>query len=449
MPRFRPAVRQEWLFHLLLATLALLLAWLSLRYTSHWDWTENRRNSLARESQALVQRLEAPLALISFTPDNPQLRRRILHLLERFRRARPGLIQIEFVDPELQPDQAREAGVELAGELVLEYQDRRERLQTLSEGHISNALQRLLGRPEQWIGALRGHGERDFKGQANHDLGHFGGALEQRGYRIQPLDLAKTGGIPENLDLLVIAGPQNRLLDGEAVQLREYVLHGGKLLWLLDPDSLFGLEILARELGIIPLPGRIVDANVRGLGIDDPTVALVAGYPEHPATRGLQQLSLFPKAMALQTLPGSPWEATPLLSTQARSWNETGPVEGQIRRDESLGERAGPLVLGYALQRPLATPLGARGQRVLVIGDGDFLANAFLDNAGNRELGLRLVRWLLEEDALLQLPPREFRDRDLQITRSLALVLGVGGLVLLPMGFLLTGWFIHRRRNRD
>jgi len=442
---------QEILFYLLLLSAAALLGWLSLRYTWHWDWTQGRRNSLAQESVALLQRLEAPLQLTSYAPDNPQLRGRILQLLERYRRARPEQVQIRFVDPELHPDQAREAGVELAGELILEYLGRRERLQTLSEGHISNALQRLLGRPERWIGTLGGHGERSLTGKSNHDLGEFGSALEQRGYRIQPLNLAETLAIPHNLGLLVLAGPKVELLPCEVRQIQDYLNSGGNLLWLFDPDGLFGLEPLATELGIAPLPGRIVDANVRQLGVDDPTVALVSQYPDHPATDGFELMSLYPQAAALERKIGqnNSWQATPLLSTLDRSWNETGPIQGQVRRDEEQGEQAGPLAVGIALERSYAAPTGARGQRVLVVGDGDFLANAYLDNVGNRELGLRLVRWLLEEDQLLEIPPREVQDRELIITQDLALALGAGSLVVAPLGFLAMGLLIRRRRNRE
>jgi ABC-type uncharacterized transport system involved in gliding motility auxiliary subunit len=238
------------------------------------------------------------------------------------------------------------------------------------------------------------------------------------------------------------------LLPGEVQRLRAYLEGGGNLLWLLEPDGLHGLASLAKDLGIALLPGRIVDANVRELGMDDPTVALVSRYPEHPATEGFELISLFPQAAALERITNDPWETTPLLATLPNSWNETGPVQGHVQRDPDRGEQVGPLALGIALSRQLATPEGAREQRVLVIGDGDFLANAFLANAGNRELGLRLVRWLLEEDRLLRIPPRESPDRELQITRSLALMLGFGSLVVAPALFLFTGLAIRWWRNR-
>jgi len=322
-------------------------------------------------------------------------------------------------------------------------------LQTLSEGHIANALQRLIGRPERWIGALTGHGERALDGKANHDLGRFGSALEERGYRIQPLDLANNPTLPDNLGLLVLAAPQVSLLPGEVQSIVGYLDRGGRLLWLTDPDAPPGLDALAAALGIDRLPGRIVDANVAQLGIDDPTVALVSTYPTHPALAGFETMTLFPRAQALDIRESTPWRGTALLATLPRSWNETGPVKGEVRRDPELGEKAGPLPLGLALERDIAEPTGAREQRAVVIGDGDFLANAFLDNVGNRELGLRLVRWLLEEDTLPDIGGAAVPDKDLPITRNLALILGGGSLVATPLLFLLAGLLIRRRRNRD
>ncbi len=55
----------------------------------------------------------------------------------------------------------------------------------------------------------------------------------------------------------------------------------------------------------------------------------------------------------------------------------------------------------------LTQPFGDddRVQRVLLVGDGDFLSNAQIGTYGNGAIGLRLTRWLSNEEALLELPP--------------------------------------------
>ncbi|MGD8309889.1 MAG: ABC transporter, partial [Chromatiales bacterium] len=88
-------------------------------------------------------------------------------------------------------------------------------------------------------------------------------------------------------------------------------------------------------------------------------------------------------------------------------------------------------------------------QRALVLGDGDFLSNAFLGNVGNLDLGLNLVRWVAGEDQLLDIPAKTARDLDLQLSRIALAVIGFGFLLVLPLGFAAAGatvWWRRRRR---
>ena len=132
-----------------------------------------------------------------------------------------------------------------------------------------------------------------------------------------------------------------------------------------------------------------MDANVRDLGIDIPTVAMVADYPVHLMTAGLSAAALFPGAQALAPVVAEGWKPVLHLATRNGSWNETGPVQGEVTRDPAQGEEAGPLTIALALNRP--SPRGPGEQRVVVVGDGDFLSNAHLSHGGNLDLGLRLV----------------------------------------------------------
>ena len=431
------------LFHLLLALVIGLAGWLSLRYVVVWDWSDQGRNSLGKPSRQLLERLDAPLKITSFAPDNPQLRGQIREIVARYQRYRPD-IRLEFVDPARHPALTRELGIRVAGELHLEYRKRSENLQQLDEQHLSNAIQRLIRQGENRISFIEGHGERRPSGQANHDLGGFGAELERKGYRLQPLDLTVTPDIPENTGLLVIASPQADYLPGEVERILGYVRNGGNLLWLLEPDGVHGLEPLARLLGLKPLPGTLVDANAAGLGLDDPAMAVVPRYPDHPATARFDLITLFPHSAGLSADPVDGWETTPLLQTLARSWNETGQLRGKLERNPEQGEREGPLTIGLAL-----TAEGTeRQQRLLVIGDGDFLSNTYLGNGGNLDLGLNLIRWLTWDDDLIDIPARTDQDQNLNLSPLAGTLIGLGFLLALPFALGLTGGVIWWRRRR-
>jgi hypothetical protein len=432
------------LFHLLMLTLVVVLAWLSGRYALQWDWTRHGNNSLSPTSIGILERTPGPLSVTAYTPTDSTLRDRIRRFIERYQQIKPE-ITLQFIDPLRNPDSARRQGISLSGELLLRYGEREERLLQLNEERFSSAILRLSRGDERWIANLGGHGERDLLGKANYDLGDFGLTLSQKGYQVVGLDLASSPTLPENTTLLVIASPERPLLEGETERLQAYLERGGNLLLLSDPERLPAASLAKRLTGIGHLPGTIVDANVKQLGIDNPAVALVSSYPDHPVTRGFKLLSLFPEAAALSPPSGDgTWQIIPLLQTQTRSWNETGPLSGEIVRDPAVGEVAGPLTIGYVLWRKLEQG----EQRLAVIGDGDFLANSYLANAGNLDLGLALVRWLSGDDQMIGIPTTKADDRELHLSKPAIALIGLGSLILAPLVLLSIGLLLAWRRSR-
>ena len=91
---------------------------------------------------------------------------------------------------------------------------------------------------------------------------------------------------------------------------------------------------------------------------------------------------------------------------------ETGSLQGPIQFDKGKDIR-GPLDLAVALTRAQ----DKHEQRVIVFGDGDFLANSFIANAGNLDLGMSLVNWLSQDDAYVNIPVKIARDRTLNPLR--------------------------------
>jgi hypothetical protein len=432
------------LFYILLTAAVLLAGWLGARHDVSWDWTRSARNTLSAESLEVIAGLDAPLRVTVFLDHAHPLAKGIEPLLARYRGGGAPL-EVRFLDPQRFPEQARAAGVSLLGQMLVEYRNRRETVAEASEAALTAAIARLARERRPWILFLEGHGERAMEGDAVSDLGRLGRLLRERGYRLRTLDLTRQERVPDNADLLVVSAPAIELFPGEAQRLTDHLAAGGNLLWLMEPGPLRGLEPLADALGITPLPGRIVDANVRRLDIDDPTVAMVERYPTHPLTRGLGEPALFPGTLAFLPVAHADWALETPLETLADSWNETGPVRGEISRDEARGEQPGPLPLALTLSRERGD--GAV-QRVLVMGDGDFLSNAHLGSGANRALGLRLVQWLTAPPGMDDIVPPQLADRELRLDRNAVIVLGGGSLIGLPLLFLIAGLLVRRRRTR-
>jgi ABC-type uncharacterized transport system involved in gliding motility auxiliary subunit len=441
---------QNILFLILFLGVVGVLAWLSTRYAFESDWTASGRNSLSAASSELLARLDKPVTITSYATEDESVRQAVDQIISRYQRYKPD-ISLRFVNPDLEPNTVRELGISVNGELVIEYQGRKENLRTLSEQGITNTLQRLVRGGERWLVFLEGHGERKPQGIANHDLGQWAQQLNAKGFKTQAHNLAENPQLPENTQVLVIAGPQVKLLPGEVELINQYVASGGNLLWLSDPEQQVGLETLAETLGIGFEPGLIVDPTTRVLGVSDPRFALVTDYPDHGITRNFDTLTLFPQTVGLTLAPLEGWQATPFLRTQTRSWSETGEISGSIRFDIGA-DIAGPLTIGIALtrQQPSDTEDDPdTQQRVVVLGDGDFLSNAYLGNGGNLALGMNMANWLAHDDSFIDIPVKTATDRNLQLSTLSQGVIGIGFLFVLPLMLASTGFVIWwRRRNR-
>jgi len=431
---------QNIIFVVLFLVFMAMIAWFSERYNISSDWTNNSRNTLSDASIKLLDKIEGPISITSFVSSSEQIEK----FVQRYKNHKDD-ISLNFIDPDIEPQLARENGVRVKGELVLRYGERRENLQTLTEQSMTNALQRLARNAKRFIVFLEGHGERSPRGQANHDLSDWTAQLESRGINTQTINLGVNQQIPTNASALVIASPQVDLLPGEVSIIGNYLDKGGNLLWLSDPGKTHGLGILAEQLGIEFHPGMVVDPTTQRLGLNDPRITIIAEYGTQAVTNNFSNLTLFPQATAIELIEGSDWLADAFLITAPDSWSETGALEGELALD--AGEDIpGPLNIGVILTRNITTE-PALEQRVIVVGDGDFISNQYLGNAGNQDLGLNLANWLSRDDAFINIPTKTSTDLSLEFSASTAGIIGLF-FILLPILLLVTGFIIWQRRRR-
>ncbi len=435
----RMNTRTRWLlrFNAVLFTAGVLVAlaalgWLSQRFVLSWDWTGQQQTALSDESVQLLERLEGTPRITAFVTPDGELATQVERLVLRYRAHAPDL-ELERVDPHREPERLREAGISHEGELLVQLGDQREHVPAPTEAYVSRALDRLMQASPRSLAWVNDHGQRDLQGQANHDLGQLGAGLEDQGYGLQGLSLVRHPVIPDDTTLLVLSGPQVDLLDGEQQLIQRYLEGGGNLLWLLEPEDMARLPELAETLGVSVTGHPVQDPRTEALlGVDDPGLSLVDDHPDHPVMADIQGPVLLPWAAALEVEPPADWEIRPLL-------------QGADHHELPDRDATTPFLLGATLERPLDDD---RRQRVAVIGDGDFLSNQFIGNAGNRKLGLALVGWLTDPgDAEIDYAAPS-PDQRLDMGPVAVGVVGFGFLLGLPLLLALLGglaWWRGRR----
>jgi len=436
---------QNAMFVVLLAALVALLAYFAHEYRIEHDLTQNARNTLSQQTRELLAKLSGPIHVTVFATSQDargNLRRLAREFLAPYQRAKPDL-GVTFVDPREDPQQVRAAGVRVDGEMIVEYNRKSEHLTDYSEQTFANTLLRLARSSERLVMVLSGHGERRIDGIANFDLGEFGKQLTAKGFRTAGLNLALAQEVPANAALLIIASPQIDLQPSEVDKIRQYLQKGGNLLWLIDPEPLHGLQPVAEMLGLVLGPGVVVDPAAQQLNAS-PAMAIAASYdPRHPITANFNLNSVFPFARAVDASEGGDWRVTRLIEVAPHGWVETGRLDNKITFDKNR-DVPGPVNIAVALERTVDD----RAQRVVVVGNGNFLANTFLGNGGNIDLGVNIVNWLASDENLITLQPRPAVDSELGFGVTARYLLLYGFLIFLPLAFAGAGVAIWWRRRK-
>lgn len=444
-PRFRLQVLvQNSLFVVLLVAIVASILYLTRDDKTQWDLTQSKRNTLSQASIDVLNEIPGPVTITAYATTRDEegsLRQIIQDFITPYQRAKKD-VSLTFVNPREDPKRAKEAGVRVDGELVVEVNSRRENLATLTEQELTNLLVRLMRSSEHLIVTLDGHGEGGLSKPANFDLGDMGAQLEAQGFRTGLVNFAVAQDIPDNASVLVIASPRVDLLPGEVNRIKRYLEKGGNLLWLIDFESLRGMDAIAEFLGLDLIDGVVIDPAAGSQRLP-PTISLASAYAEHIVTDRLISNTVFPFARRIAAYEDTSFHFTPLVDAAAGGWLETsGLMNARFDRDSDI---RGPITVSGALERSVGDDV----QRVVVIGSGRTLTNEYIGMLGNMDFGINIMNWLAGDDSLIIIQPKSRFDLTLELSRVALATIGFGFLIFLPIGFLLAGGMIWWRRRKS
>jgi ABC-type uncharacterized transport system involved in gliding motility auxiliary subunit len=448
-----------------LAVVAILggINFLAVRMPGQIDLTEVQQFSLAPQTKQVLKTLKQPVKLMLFTTEPKQSQNQ--GLLEQYQRQNPDRFSFEIIDPRAQPGLAQKYNIRTSGEVVLETEGRTRTVEGgLSEPNLTPALSALVGNRKVNAYVIQGHGEAPLSGgEGNLDAAVT--ELKKRDFNVNVLNLLEQKQIPEDANILIIAGPKRPFLPAEVKLVQDYLAKGKPLFLMLDPGPdptklAMGLDPILKDWGI-QLDGRIVvDASGSGqlLGLG-PAYPLVLQYGSHPITKDFgQSPSYFPLAQTITVKPPSPdVQVTELVQSGTESWAEGDPQQENLNFNAARDQR-GPLTLGVALSRPFKANVAKDAKadakakptaeaKLVVMGDSDF-ATVANPQVLNSDLFLNAATWLAGgPDDSLSIRPKEAKDRRLEMTptnwRILSLV-GLGALPILAFGSATYLWWKRR-----
>jgi ABC-type uncharacterized transport system involved in gliding motility auxiliary subunit len=378
-------------------------------------------------------------------------RKGMIDFIARYQREKKN-VNLKFINPSIEPKLAQDAGVKEDGEVVVEYNKRSEHIiPPIAEQEMTNLLVRLSRTNQQAVMYLDGHGERNLLGVKNHDIGEFGKQLEKKGFKFANPDLTVAQAVPSNGAMLVIASPQVNVSDVEAKKIKAYLERGGNLLWLVDDNNLRGLESVAEYLGMTVSPGIALDMASAQYGADA-RVSFASLYGEHAITKNFMLRTLFPEAHQVTAIgtDENGWKVSNLVEVAPNGWLMAGKLAKDAKPEfNEKTDKRGPINIGVALERIY----GKKGQRVVVMGNANFLSNTFITNGGNLDLGVNIVNWLAGDDQLITIQPMPLKDINVTIPdsdsgRLVAWTVFHGFQYFLPLAMMIAGFYFWWKRRK-
>lgn len=469
--------------HLTLNLLLLVLLWgmvnfIGMRNYLREDWSRQQLTALSPKTLAVLAEIKEPVKMTLLLSQGFSGGSQLEDLVKEYK-LHNRMIQVETVDPDRdiaetdrlrsqfqvsQPDQVilefreRHLVISMKKMLVMESEETRQLGQDprmigfKGEAILTSGLLELTRTRRPVVYFLTGHGEKEIDNFENVPQAYSAvrEKLESDNIEVRTLNLEETQAVPADTDLLIIAGPRTRISQPEIDLLRIYMNEKGRLLLAIDMGEDAGLIPFLKEFGIQLLPDVVVDPSRTLRGAD----VHVTQYTSHPITDSMQMIrSIFIRprsvmpAMQKETVAADRPQYSPLAASSSQGWAETKPNVEPIMFDEGMDQQ-GPIPIAAAVEWKVAgeSPK-AKGKRLVVFGDSLFAGN-WLNNGGGMLLMQNAVNWLLFQEDLLEIAPKDVNEIRLQLDKSeLNHLLGLVG-VLLPGLVMGLGVVVYVRRRK-
>ena len=446
------AVIMSLAFLLIIGLLYVLLTDTRFNLNKSWDITEDQTNTLAPETSAALKTLPSKITATAFfsQASDPTT---ATELLTKIKNNSNGKFDFQFVNPDLDPQAAMNAGITGDGKILLQMGDKTAIVAFASEAEILKGMLRLLNPASSAVYFLTGHGERDTQQAGDSSMTRAVSTLESKNYTVKTLNLLIDNEIPEDARVIVIAGPTKPVSQDEVNLLKKFMDSGGSLLVMEDPTALtqFGqdkdplADLLSKEWGTTFNDDVVIDLNS-----PQPTTAASAYYdPSHPVTVNMNNLvSFYPFTRSLTTAESSEGlTLTQLVKTNERSWGETDFASisqgGQVALNEN--EVVGPLTLAVAGENP-----STKG-RVVLFGTSQFATDQIFDRYGNGDMFVNSVDWAAEQESLASITPKNSTQRTFTPPSQLYWIFIFLTSIFIIPGLILVGgvstWLARRRQG--
>ena len=331
-----------------------------------------------------------------------------------------------------------------------------------SESEITAALKRLVQSSPK-VAFLTGHEERDIYRGGDGDYSTFTinlafrHALINQGFDTESLSLASGNAIPDNVDILVIADPRERLTEWEKSEINRYIASGRHLLIAAKPGRQAILNEVTESLGIHFPEGILVQQS------EDFAPDLILGRFTPEAERFSRTFAYLnrnnyritaPASTAILFRPQQGFKALPLVVTDSVGcWIEketTDFVNEPLEFNPEKGDEEWSL---QPIMLAMGRQVAGKDQRIMVLGNADCMGNGELVRSrkdvksANFNLILETFRWFTNGEYPVNTGRSYGPDDDLRMEYKDLIWVKIGFMGILPLLLVAAGVLVWIRRR--
>ena len=441
------------------------------RFDKSYDVTKDKLNTLSDQSLKTIENLNKQKAEIKgtayFLDDAEEHKFRDLIDLYLKRNAK---IDLEYVNLKKDPTRAMADKITSGNTVIFKLATQENRLSTFTEEKVTNALLKLLKSKTRKIYFTTGHGEGQMKGQEATGYQAIVTEFENNKYDVAELSLLQQTKVPEDADLVIVAGPKYDFKPEETKFLEDYLLRGGAVLAMVD--AMVGVETLRASLEKF---GVKMNDDLLILSPNDPRAqligqnnAIVTDFDAmSPITKDFSKQSqvalLMPNSRSLTEVTDNPNKMkitmvakTANIIVKVKNVKSAKDLQGGIGKDRVESGVSFPVIavangkLGKAAaEKPAdASDSTAKETRMVVTGSSAFATNQGAAAGENRDMVVNIVNYLLQDDDFISIRAKDPTKTTLNLAQgSAGLNLGLISFIY-PFLFLVAGVIYWARRRQ-
>ncbi|WP_010244939.1 GldG family protein [Acetivibrio cellulolyticus] len=437
------------------------------KFDVEWDLTPNKMYSIGEQTDKILNELKQDVK-ITFLADKQELMEiegageMITEFLDKYEEY--PKVTVEYVDPDKHPeiisklDKDNLLGLQVdnivvssgskskkvvAQELFTSDQQTGTPFFT-AEQSITGAVKYVTNEKTPVIYFLEGHGERAL----DSEYTGMKQILENGNYSVKTINLAVVEKVPEDAEIVVIAGPKSDLSSAEADRLTNYFKKNGNAIFMFDPTSgdkkFNNFEAILNEYNIGLNYDRVKENDDQRHYPNDPYTFLPfveANEITGEDTSEFYMVLNSSRSINLLSNEKEPLTVYPLLKTSDKA---TGESYGVTNGETTMG----PLYVGAAAEYN-----SAYKSKIVVYGNAYSLTDEVLNNPSEgsqntMQLFLASFSWMRNTANDLVITPKTTVYDTVNLTSNSAKMVILVTVLVVPLLIIIIGVFVWLRRRR-